>query len=87
MLGMFPQDLDSIELGAIGRQIVQIQTMFRPLAPLLLYRIALVYACIVDDDDSWNFMRPNRDLIEERDHILAYRLPLLSGPDQHAIMA
>jgi hypothetical protein len=37
VLGVLPQDLDSIELRAIGRQIVQIQRMFRPLASRLVY--------------------------------------------------
>lgn len=87
MLGVLPQDLDSIELWTIGRQIVQIQAMFRPLAPLLVYRLALVYAGVVDQDDSWNLMRLRRDLVEERDYIITCRWSLLRSPGQRAIVA
>ena len=53
MLGMLPQDLDSIELRTVGRQILRIQAMLRPLVPLLVDRGTLVYTGVVDQDDSW----------------------------------
>jgi hypothetical protein len=52
VLGMLPQDLNPIELRTVGRQIVQIQPVFGPLAPLLLHQVTLVNACIVDQDDA-----------------------------------
>ena len=86
MLGMLPQDLDPIELRTVGRQIVQIQSVFGPLTPLLFHQVALVNASIVDQDDAWNRVRLERDLIEKGDHIVARRRPLLSSPGQLTIM-
>lgn len=87
MFGMLPQDLDSIELWAIGRQIVQIQAMFGPLPPLLIYRGALMYAGVVDQDDSWNLVCLSSDLIEERDYVITCRRSLLRSPGQQSIVA
>lgn len=84
---MLPQDLDPIELRTVGRQIVQIQPMFGPLAPLLFYRGALVYAGIVDQDNSRNLARLSRNLVEERDYIITCCRSLLSSPSQRAIVA
>jgi hypothetical protein len=84
-LGVLPQDLDAIELGAIGRQIVQMQVLFRPLASLLVHRVALVYAGVVDQNDSRNLVRLRRDLVEKRDYIFTCCRSLLSSPSQPAI--
>ena len=61
--------------------------MFGPLAPLLFYRGALVYASIVDQDDSRNLVRLSRNLVEERDYIITCRRLLLRCPGQRAIVA
>ena len=66
MLGVLPPDLDSIELRTIGRQVVPIQAMFRPMAQLLVYRAALVYPGVVDQDDPGNLVRLSHYLVEER---------------------
>jgi len=87
MLGVLPQDLDPIELWTIGRQIVQIQAMFGPLAPLLVDRGALVNAGVIDQDDSWDLVRLSRDFVEERDYVITCRRSLLRSPSQRTIVA
>lgn len=86
MLGVLPQDLDSVKFGAVGRQIVQIQAMLGPLAPLFVYRGALVYAGVVNQDDSGNLVRLSRNVVDERDDVATCRRPLLRGPGQRAIV-
>lgn len=63
MLGMRSKDLDSVELRALGPQIIQIQAMFFPLAPFFVCRVAPVYPGIVDQDDSRNLMWLVRDVV------------------------
>jgi len=70
MIGALPQNLDSIEFRAIGRQIVQIQAILGPLARLLVYRVALVDAGVVNQDDSWDLVQLRHNLVEERDYII-----------------
>lgn len=87
MLGMLPQDLNSVQLRTVGRQIVQVQPVFGLLTPLLLHQVALVDAGIVYQDDAMNRMGLERNLIEKGDHVFACRWPLLSHPNQRAAMA
>ena len=70
MIGALPQNLDSIEFRAIARQIVQIQAILGPLARLLVYRVALVDAGVVNQDDSWDLVQLRHNLVEERDYII-----------------
>lgn len=86
MLSVLPQNLDSVELWAVGRQIVQMQPMFSPLTPLFIHDGAFVYAGVIDQDDSRNVMRKHRDLFEECNNIVSCRRSLLSYPGQLAIV-
>jgi len=61
--------------------------MFGPLAPLFLYRDAFVYAGVINQQDSWNFVRLSRNLVEKCDNIIPCCRPLLSSPGQRTIMA
>jgi len=60
--------------------------MLGPLAPLFVYVGALVYAGVVDQDDSGNLVRLSRNLVEERDDVATCRRPLLLRPGQRAIV-
>ena len=61
--------------------------MFGPLAPFLLHQVTFMNTGIVDQDNAWNRVRLERNLIEEGDHIVACRRPLLSAPGQLAVLA
>jgi len=74
MVGALPQNLDSIEFRAIGRQIIQIQAILGPLAPLLVYMVAPVDAGVVNQDDSWDLVQLRHNLVEERDYIIVRKV-------------
>jgi len=74
MVGALPQNLDSIEFRAIGRQRIQIQAILGPLAPLLVYMVALVDAGVVNQDDSWDLVQLRHNLVEERDYIIVRKV-------------
>jgi hypothetical protein len=52
ILGLLPQDLDSVHLWAVRRQVIQVQPFLGPLTTLSFDRIALVDCGIVDDDQA-----------------------------------
>lgn len=87
VLGMLPQHLDAIKFWTLGRQIVQIQSLLGPAAPLVVHRIAFVNCSIVEQDDARHRVRLQRYLIKKGDHILACCWPLLSSPYQLAVVA
>ena len=60
--------------------------MFGPPAPLLPHHGSLVNADIVNQEDMWNRLRLERNLIEEGDHIVTCRRRLLNSLGQLAVM-
>ena len=84
---MLPQYFDTIELWAVGRQVVQAQPLLGPAATLLFHRIAFVDPSIVEQDNARHRMRLVRYLIKKGDDIIARGWPLLGSPDQLAIVA
>jgi hypothetical protein len=48
ILGVLPQNLDAIEFRTVGWQVIQIQALLGPAAPLFIHHIALMNCGIVE---------------------------------------
>jgi len=84
---MLPDDLDAVEFRAVGRQVVKVQSLTCPAAPLFLHRLAFVNGRVIEQHNAWHRMRLVGNLIEKGDDVFASGRSLLRSPNQLAIMA
>ena len=84
---MLPDDLNAVEFRAVGRQVVKVQPLTCPVAPLFLHRLAFVNGRVIEQHDAWHRMRLVGDLIEKGDDVFAPCRSLLRSPNQLTIVA
>ncbi|MDB5770096.1 MAG: hypothetical protein JWM42_470 [Burkholderia sp.] len=80
IFSVLPQDFNSIELWAVGWQVIQVQVSVGPLLAFAFHNLAFVNGGVVNHHNARNRVRLFAQAVEESDHVIANSRPLLGNP-------
>lgn len=86
MLGVLPQDFNAVQLGAVGRQEEQTQSLPRPASTTALDGFRTMDAGIVEHHNMRLCTGLRTEPVEERDHVLLPRGSFEGAPHQRLVL-